>query len=80
MKEVEITGIEILTEKERAIADKILNEYYKKIQRLMKIPLSLKVNIKEYDKEGKKKKYSINTEAIFAGKNAKFKFLGLGFG
>src|SRR4030043_103202 len=68
MKNIEVINIEILNEEERAIADKLLNEYYLKIQRLIKTPLSLKVHIKEYDKEGKKKKYSINIESIFSGK------------
>lgn len=65
---IDITGIENLTEEERGIADKLLNEYYSKIQRLVKNVLSLKVNIKEYDKNGKKVKYSINIEVIFSGK------------
>jgi ribosome-associated translation inhibitor RaiA len=68
MADIEIIGVKLLTEKQKEIADIILNEYHKKIQRLIKNPLLLKVHIKEYDKDGKKSKYSINTEAIFAGK------------
>lgn len=65
---IEIVNIKLLNEKERDIAEKLLEEYYKKIQRLVKNPLSLKVHIKEYDKDGKKRKYSLNVEAIFSGK------------
>lgn len=67
MKQIEIINKELLNGKEKAIADKLLDEYYSKIQRLAKNPLSLKVHIKEYDKEGKGRKYSINAEAIFSG-------------
>lgn len=65
---IEIINIEILDEKEKKIADKLLGEYHKKIQRLVKNPLSLKIHIKEYDRDGKKSKYSLNAEAIFSGR------------
>lgn len=68
MERIEIINIESLNEKERGIADSLLNEYYSKIQRMIKSPLRLKINIKNYDKDGKKVKYSINAEAIFSGK------------
>mgnify|MGYP001595894137 CR=1 FL=1 len=64
MNSIEITGIEILTEKEKEVADKLLKEYYLKIQRQLKKIISLKLYIKEYKKEGKGKKYSINIEVI----------------
>jgi len=65
---VEITNVEILDGKERETADRLIDEYYSKIQRMIKNDLLLKVHFKEYDKDGKKKKYSINAEAIFSGK------------
>lgn len=68
MESIEIIDIKLLNGKEREIAKKLLNEYYSKIQRLIKTPLSLKVHIKEYEKEGRRKKYSINVEAMGAGK------------
>ncbi|MCL5018721.1 MAG: hypothetical protein M1416_03090 [Candidatus Pacearchaeota archaeon] len=68
MTDIEIVNVKILNEKDREIAGKLLEEYHKKIQRLIKNPLSLKVHIKEYDKDGKKSKYSLNTEAIFSGR------------
>jgi hypothetical protein len=68
MADIEITNAEILTENERKSVDKLLKEYQLKIQRLAKTPVKLKIDIKEYDKEGKKSKYSINSQAIFTGK------------
>ena len=68
MADIEITHEEILTEEEREIAKKLLNEYYPKIQRMTKTPIKIKIDIKEYDKEGKNKKYSINSQVIFSGK------------
>ena len=68
MGDIEIINIENLNGKERKIATKLSNEYYSKIQRLIKTPLSLRIHIKEYEKEGKRKKYSINIEAVGSGK------------
>jgi hypothetical protein len=68
MTDIEITNVEILTENERKIIDKLLKESQLKIQRLTKTPIKLKIDIKEYDKDGKKSKYSINSQAIFSGK------------
>lgn len=60
MKQIEISGIELLNEEEKEIVDKLFSEKYKKIQRMIKNDISLKINIKEYKKEGKRKKYSID--------------------
>lgn len=68
MGEIELTGIELLTNIERATANKLINEYYKKIQRELKDLTTLKVHIKEYGKKGDKKKYSINVQTIIAKK------------
>ncbi len=64
MEPIEIKGIDILTEEEKRLANKLLNEYYPKIQRQIKNIISLKVHIKEYKKEGRRKKYSINIKII----------------
>ncbi len=64
----EIINIKILNEKERIIAKKLFNEYYLKIQRLVKNSFSLKVHFKEHEKEGKRRKLSIHVEVITAGK------------
>lgn len=61
-------NVEILNDKERIIAKKLFNEYYLKVQRLVKNSFSLKVHIKEHEKEGKKRKLSINAKVICSGK------------
>ena len=61
---IEINGIDILTEEEERLANKLLNKYFPKIKRQIKNIISLKVHIKEYKKEGKRKKYSINIKII----------------
>ncbi len=71
MEPIQVKGIELLDEKERGIADKLFSEYYTKLQRKIKSPLSLKIYIKQYNTEGKRKKYSINAEAISSGKTFK---------
>jgi hypothetical protein len=71
MENIVIKNIEILTGEEKQILSQLLAGYYPKIQRLVKTELSLEIQIKEYDKEGKKKKYSLNSKAIFAGKAIK---------
>ena len=64
MQPIQIKGIDILTEQEKRLANKLLNEYFPKIKRQVKNIISLKVHIKEYEKEGKRKKYSINIKII----------------
>lgn len=64
---IEITNKNILTEEEKKIADKLIEEHISKIQRLTKAEIKLKIDFKEYDKEGKKRKYSINFQLIFSG-------------
>jgi hypothetical protein len=68
MADIEITNAEILTEDEKKVMNKLLNEYYSKIQRMTKTPIKLKIDVKEYDKEGEKCKYSLNSQLIFSGK------------
>jgi hypothetical protein len=62
--ELKTKGMELLSEKEKQIADKLLNEYYEKIKRQIKKDFTFKIHFKEYDKEGEKKKYSINAEIL----------------
>jgi ribosome-associated translation inhibitor RaiA len=71
MEEVIIENIEILTPEEKEASEKILEEYHKKIKRLIKDSPKLKVHIKEYKTDGKGKKFSINTELSFSGKKLK---------
>lgn len=71
MEEIEIQNVEILTPEEKESAEKILNDYCKKIKRLVKSDLKLKVHIKEYNKEGKRRKFSINIDLHFSGRRLK---------
>ncbi|MEK6741655.1 MAG: hypothetical protein AABX91_03270 [Nanoarchaeota archaeon] len=71
MEQIQVKGIESLDEKEKKIADKLFGEYFTKLQRKIKNTLSLKIYVKEYNKEGKRKKYSINAEAVSSGKTFK---------
>ena len=64
MEAIEVKGAEFLTEKEKALSNKILNEYYVRIQRQLKNMASLRLHVKEYQKEGKRRKYSMRVEAI----------------
>lgn len=68
MQAIEIKGVELLDDKEKETANQLLNEYYPKIKIKLKNILSLKAHIKEYHKEGKRKKYSIHVEAIAPAK------------
>src|SRR3989344_5034107 len=71
MEPIQTKGIELLDDKKRIIARKLFEDYYKKIKRQIKNPLSIRVSIKEYNKEGKIKKYSLNVETISSGKTFK---------
>lgn len=67
MEPIEINGIELLNDEEREIANKLLNEYYSKIQRKIKNVTSLRTYFKKYDKNGRVK-YSIDVDVIAPGK------------
>jgi len=64
MEPIKIKGIALLNDEEKETVNKLLDEYYKKIQRQTKKIISLKIHFKEYKKDGKRKKYSINAEAV----------------
>ena len=67
MKNIEITNIELLDEKEKNIAEKLFQEYYNKIQRQIKNKEAvLKIDIEVYNKGGKRKKYDIAIKIEFA--------------
>ena len=64
---IHATGVEELTEKEKQLVNKLLNEYYIKIQKRLKNMSSLEFRVKEYGKSGerwltKKKKFSIHVK------------------
>lgn len=64
MAEIKVNGIELLDEKEKEAATRLLNEYIPKIERLLKKEFVLEVYFKEHEKDGKRKKYSIDAKAV----------------
>lgn len=62
MENLKINGLEYLSEEEKIILDKIVKENYEKIKLKMKNNPSLILYIKEYNTEGKRKKYSLLLE------------------
>jgi len=68
MEKIEVIGINTLTEEEKEIAKRLLNEYISKMERLVKNDVLIKMHVKEYKKDSKEKKYSLHFEIIFSGK------------
>ena len=67
MENIEIKNIELLDEKEKSLAEKLFPEYHEKIKRQIKNKdTTLKIDIKEHGKGGKRKKYSITVTLEFA--------------
>ena len=67
MEKIEKEGFEILDKEEKKILDEIFDDYFPKIQRLIKKDLALKFQLRMHEKK-KSKKYSIHVEAIYPGK------------
>ena len=57
---ISLAGVDMLMSGEREVIQKLLDKYYKKIQRHFKENISLEVHLKEYNREGNSKKYSLN--------------------
>ncbi len=66
MEKIETEGFNVLEEKEKKEVLNIFNESYKKIKELLKNNLSLKFQLRIYEKK-KGKKYSIHGEVIYPG-------------
>ncbi len=64
MELIQIKGIKNLIDEEKKLFNKLLNEYYPKIQRKLKNIIFLEVHIKKYEKDGKRKKYTINIKVV----------------
>jgi|TARA_B100001971_G_C18265688_1_gene592063 hypothetical protein len=67
IKVIHAAGVNELTEKENQLINRLLNEYYIRIQRQLKNFASFEFHIKEYEKAGKgniekakKKKFSVH--------------------
>jgi ribosome-associated translation inhibitor RaiA len=64
MEPIQVVGVDLLDEKEKAIANKLINEYYTKIVRELKNLTSVVVHLKLHSKGGKNKKFDIRVKAI----------------
>jgi len=53
-------GVDLLNEKEKQLVNRLLNEYYSRIQRQIKNLTSFNFDLKKYEKEGKAQKFSIH--------------------
>ena len=73
---ITIKGIDQLSEKERSIVKNLVNKRFDKIERETRNETSIKVVVKEYDKEGKRKKYSVDITVTSATKRYKSKEAG----
>lgn len=62
MEKIIIKGEEQLTKEEKEIATKLLDETYPKIQRMLKNEVFLSLIIKEHNKEGQRKRYSLSLD------------------
>ena len=61
---INIRGIELLSERQKQLVNRLLNEYYKRIFRMIKNLTVFEVTIKEYEKEGKQQKFSFNVKVV----------------
>lgn len=62
MEPIQIIGIEKIEDEEKSIVNKLINDYYKKIQREIKNITSLTVHVKTHSKGGKSKKYDFRVK------------------
>ena len=62
IKIIHAKGVEQLTEKETQLVNRLLNEYYTRIQRQLKNFTSMEFHVKEYEKAGKGKKKMEDSE------------------
>jgi len=64
MEQIKIIGIKELNEEEIDIVNRLVKEYYNKIQRAIKNITSLVMHVKTYSITGKRKHYEINVKGI----------------
>ena len=63
IKIIHASGTDLLTETQKQLTNRLLNEYYKRIQRQLKNQVSIEFHIKTYEhagKQNKKQKFSIH--------------------
>lgn len=68
MQPIQYIGKDRLKEEDIVDLDKIVGEYYDKLQRMVKNECSLVVDFKEYNNEGKKGKFSIHVRVKLPGR------------
>jgi ribosome-associated translation inhibitor RaiA len=68
MQPIQYIGLDKIDKKQVIDLDKIVNEHYTRLQRMVKNECSLVVNFKEYNKEGKRVKFSIHARLALPGK------------
>ena len=64
IKIIHAAGIDTLNEKQKQLVNRLLNEYYKKVQRQLKNEVFFEFHIKNYEKDGKSKKFSIQIKVV----------------
>lgn len=53
IKIIHASGTDLITEKQKQLINRLLNEYYQRIQKQLKNEVFLEINIKLYEKTGK---------------------------
>lgn len=66
IKIIHAANVEVLTERQKQIVNRLLNEYYRKIKRQLKNEVFFEVHIKVHEKEGKRKKFNIHVDVVNA--------------
>ncbi|MBI3623167.1 HPF/RaiA family ribosome-associated protein [Candidatus Pacearchaeota archaeon] len=63
--EIEIAGLDLLSESEKAEYNRLIEEGFKKLKRKLKESSRLKIHIKVYSPEGNKRKFSLDFDLFF---------------
>ena len=64
MEEIQITGMDEISEEDKGIINKLANEYYPKIKRVLKNEISIKLHVKQHSKTGNKHKSDIRVKVL----------------
>jgi ribosome-associated translation inhibitor RaiA len=64
MEEIQIIGVDEVSEAEKDIINRLANEYYEKLKRALKNEISVRIHIKEHSKAGKRHKSDIRVQLI----------------
>lgn len=64
MEAIQITGIDEVSSDDKAIVNKLANDYYPKIKRALKNDVSIKLHVKQHSKTGNKHKSDIRVKVV----------------